>query len=571
MSTQTAQSSKKNYPILKLNEISKAFPGVLANDNLSLEINKGEILAILGENGAGKSTLMKILAGIHQPDAGSIELALNWFSDSQEKTPNLEKYKIDNPRKAIQIGIGMVYQHFKLVETLSVRDNIILGKEFTKWRTPIIAQNFADQEITKLGKLYGMPIDPKAKIEDLSVGLRQRVEILKQLFRDAQLLIFDEPTAVLSPSEVDKLFETMRELKAAGKTIIFISHKLKEPLTIADRIIVMRGGKIIGETIPSESTEASLAEMLVGRKILMQMERKEISTGNIVLKVKNLTAKNLVIGQSESSSLSGEDRNVIEDISFDVKEHQIVGIAGVQGNGQTELIESLMGLRKGVKGSIKYFSKSDLNTGEEFVGKSTLKILEKAIAYIPEDRSKQGIIHEFPIYDNAWLGLLTQREKAMNYLEDTEKQKNKSKTSFLLKYILPQRLMKKFTQKVLKDFDVSTPSIDVAIRNLSGGNQQKVILGREFSKNPRLIIASQPTRGVDIGVTERVRNALITMRNQGTGILLISSDLDEILALSDHIMIFYEGKIVGQGAITDLSTLEISQLMVGGTRTSTKN
>ncbi|MHA1983731.1 MAG: ABC transporter ATP-binding protein, partial [Candidatus Hodarchaeales archaeon] len=334
MASQVTSQDNKSYPILKLTNISKSFPGVQAVDKVSLEINSGEILAVLGENGAGKSTLMKVFSGIHQPETGSIHVNLNWFLRKEDSTHRLLPFRIFNPSKAIQIGIGMVYQHFKLVEPLSVRDNIMLGNEITRGRTNIIDYAKADNEIKKLGDDYGLPIDPEAIIEELPVGIKQRVEILKQLYRESQLLILDEPTAVLTPDEVEELFITMRELKAAGKSIIFISHKLKEPLAIADRIIVMRNGKIIGETTPSESSETSLAEMMVGRRVLLQLERSDIQPGNAILEVKNLVVKNQ------------HTYNAIDDISFRIRENEIVGIAGVQGNGQTELIDALMGLRK---------------------------------------------------------------------------------------------------------------------------------------------------------------------------------------------------------------------------------
>lgn len=564
------QTSANNQPILKLSGITKKFPGVLANDNVSFEIFAGEILAILGENGAGKSTLMKILSGLYQPESGTIEIAPKWFrGNNVQGIESLIPYKISNPRVAIQLGIGQVFQHFKLIETMNVTENIILGKEFVQKGIPLLDEKLAEAEIRKLGVEYGLPIDPSAIIENLPVGLQQRVEILKQLFRNAQLFIFDEPTAVLTPTEVDAFFKTLKELKAAGKTIIFISHKLKEPLAIADRIIVMRGGKLIGETDPSKATEASLAEMLVGRHISLRMDRKDIPPGNPVLRVKNLSIKDIRFDGSEGS---GMGRNAVDNASFVVNEHEIVGVAGVQGNGQTELIEGLMGLRIEMKGSIQYYSSSEESSGEEMVGMSTLEILEKGIAYIPEDRTKRGIIQEFPIYENTWLGYHTQPIMALSFLEngdnsdqsiETDKkddgtQPNKGGI------FLPIQLMKDFASKVIKGFNIATPDIYVSIKNLSGGNQQKVILGREFAKNPRLIIASQPTRGVDIGVTEKVRSSLLAMRDNGAGILLISSDLDEVLALADKILVLYEGKIVGQGSIEEMPIERISQLMTAG-------
>ncbi len=564
--------SNKIYPILKLQNITKQFPGVLANDDVSLQINNGEILAIIGENGAGKSTLMKIITGLYKPDSGIIELNLDWFQGNgrgADSSRKLSPYKFSNPRDAIKMGIGMVYQHFQLVESMNVTENIVLGKEFTIGRTPILDHEQAKTEIKQLGERYRLPINPLAIIEELPVGLQQRVEILKQLYREAELFIFDEPTAVLSPSEVDELFKTFKELKEAGKTIIFISHKLKEPLKIADRIVVMRGGKIIGETTPVDSSEELLAEMLVGRRVLLRMDRHDIPPGNPVLEVKGL---NIKARKSQIESEEDPGFYFVKNVTFIVREHEIVGIAGVQGNGQTELIEGLMGIRKDITGSVKYYPSSDKSKSKELVGQTTLKVLENGIAYIPEDRSTQGLIKEFPVYGNTWLGYQTQPKRAVSYLSSNkdakksseENEKSESGDSLIRKLLLPYSLMKKFANKVVDRNEVATPDIEVAMKNLSGGNQQKLILGREFAKNPRLIIASQPTRGVDIGVTERVRSSLLTMRDHGSGILLVSSDLDEVLALSDHLLVLYEGEIVGSGGIKEFPILRISKLMATG-------
>ncbi|MFW9928161.1 MAG: ABC transporter ATP-binding protein [Candidatus Thorarchaeota archaeon] len=543
--------------ILQLKNISKAFPGVQANDNINLKIYQGEILAILGENGAGKSTLMKILSGLYQPDSGTILIDSDWFQ-GKETTNNLIEFRITNPRVSLNIGIGMVHQHFKLVETMSVVENIVLGKEFTYGVTPFLNKKVANREITTLGQRYGLPINPEAIIEDLPVGIRQRVEILRQLYRQAQLLILDEPTAVLTPDEVKELFKTIRELKSSGKTVIFISHKLKEPIAIADRIVVMRKGQIIGEVLPMEATEESLAEMMVGRRILLRMQRKEIARGNPVLKLENFSIKDLRFKKSKTIDSDLESRFIVNKATFQIHEHEIVGIAGVQGNGQTELVEGLFSLRPGVSGSAKYSSGKTDKKEIELVGKSTLKILEEGIAYIPEDRSTQGLIQEFPVYENTWLSYPTQPDRAESYLGE------RKTVSFKDKLLYPISLIKDFAGKVVKDYDIATPNIYVLLKNLSGGNQQKVILGREFAKNPRLIIASQPTRGVDIGVTEKVRNTLLAMRDQGAGILLVSSDLDEVLALSDYILVMYEGSIVGQGPIEEFPLKRISHLMTTG-------
>ena len=546
--------------ILRVNNISKEFPGVRANDSITFDIYSGEILAVLGENGAGKSTLMKILSGLYKPDRGSLLFDVDWFKNLQIDSTNkkLEEIHFSSPNESINLGIGMVHQHFNLVENMSVMENIMLGKEFTKsfMHISLLDKELAKNEIRALSKRYGLEIDPTSIIEELPIGLKQRTEILKQLFRDAKLFIFDEPTAVLTPTEVDELFKTMHELKNSGKTIIFISHKLKESLAISDRILVMRGGKLVGETFPEQATQESLAEMMVGRRVLLRMTRREIKPGSDVLKVSNLFVKDK------------NGRFVVNDVSFNVHENEIVGVAGVQGNGQTELLDAIMGLinKNDIEGSISYFMDSSGVNVTELVGKPTLDILKEGLAYIPEDRSTQGLIGEFQVNENSWLGgFLSQPSRAYKYLVDgTPKKRDKDVPEKFYRFLLPKNLMNAFADKITHDMDVATPDLKTTIKNLSGGNQQKVILGREFAKNPRLIIASQPTRGVDIGVTERVRNALIDMRNSGCGIFLISSDLDEVLSLSDYLLVMYEGRIVGTGPINDFTVEKLSKLMTTG-------
>ena len=378
-----------NNTIIRVNGITKIFPGVRANDSVTFDIYAGEILAILGENGAGKSTLMKILSGLYKPDEGSLICNMNWFdkNDSSFKGQPFQEVHFSSPNDSINLGIGMVHQHFNLVEPMTVMENIVLGKEFTKQVIgfPILDLEVTKNEIRALSKRFGLEIDPTAIIEELPVGLKQRCEILKQLYRDAKLFIFDEPTAVLTPSEVEELFKTFHELKREGKTIIFISHKLKESLAISDRIIVMRGGKLVGETSPKTATQESLAEMMVGRRVLLRITRKEINPGSDVLDIKHLSIKDK------------NDRFVVNDVSFKVRENEIVGVAGVQGNGQTELINSLMGqIPKGnLSGSIIYSFDSSGSKKKELVGLPTLEILKEGMAYIPEDRSTQGLIGEF--------------------------------------------------------------------------------------------------------------------------------------------------------------------------------
>lgn len=537
--------------LLGVYNLSKQFPGVKALDNVSVEIHKGEILAILGENGAGKSTLMKILAGLYQPDEGQIFVNRAMF-DQKATEGQIERIRFYNPREAMKLGIGMVYQHFQLIEPFTVADNIMLGNEFTykifsRFESSIINRKYAVEEIRRLSENFGLPIDPKAMVEDLPVGLKQRVEILKQLYRNAELLILDEPTAVLTPEEVEELFITIRRLKKLGKSIIFISHKLHEPLEIADRIVVLRKGKYIGETFPSKTSKKGLAEMVVGKKVILQYDRKPLQPGKPVLEVQKLTAIDPLT-----------DQQILTDISFTIRENQIVGVAGVQGNGQSELAEALIGLHTIESGKILLQKNGKL---QEVQNKTTLDILRTGVAYIPEDRTHQGLILDFDIAENVWLdffGTDADDRVVSKYDEKTDKYER------FRKYLLPFNVMKNLAAKIVANYDIRTGSIETKVRNLSGGNQQKVLLGREFAKQPRLIIASQPTRGVDIGIMEQVHRELIKRRDEGAAVLLVSSDLDEVLNLSDYLLVIYDGQIVGSGKTEDFPLNELSQLMTGG-------
>lgn len=537
--------------LLGVYNLSKQFPGVKALDNVSVEIHKGEILAILGENGAGKSTLMKILAGLYQPDEGQIFVNRAMF-DQKATEGQIERIRFYNPREAMKLGIGMVYQHFQLIEPFTVADNIMLGNEFTykifsRFESSIINRKYAVEEIRRLSENFGLPIDPKAMVEDLPVGLKQRVEILKQLYRNAELLILDEPTAVLTPEEVEELFITIRRLKKLGKSIIFISHKLHEPLEIADRIVVLRKGKYIGETFPSKTSKKGLAEMVVGKKVILQYDRKPLQPGKPVLEVQKLTAIDPLT-----------DQQILTDISFTIRENQIVGVAGVQGNGQSELAEALIGLHTIESGKILLRKNGKL---QEVQNKTTLDILRTGVAYIPEDRTHQGLILDFDIAENVWLdffGTDADDRVVSKYDEKTDKYER------FRKYLLPFNVMKNLAAKIVANYDIRTGSIETKVRNLSGGNQQKVLLGREFAKQPRLIIASQPTRGVDIGIMEQVHRELIKRRDEGAAVLLVSSDLDEVLNLSDYLLVIYDGQIVGSGKTEDFPLNELSQLMTGG-------
>jgi len=543
--------------ILQIKNISKSFPGVLALNDVSIDIKKGEILAILGENGAGKSTLMKILSGLYQYDKGKILIDKHWFQNDVSNN-NLSEIQFNEPLDAIKLGIGQVYQHFQLVGPFSVGENITLGKEFTKNTVklgpvkfplnPLIDEKETNLQIEKLSKKFGLPIDPSILVEDLPIGLKQRTEILKQLYREAELLILDEPTAVLTPTEVDELFKTMRSLKESGKSIIFISHKLKESLEIADRIIVLRKGEVVGETFPGSISEKELAEMLVGRRLLSTLERENIPIGKPILSVSNL---NLLLNEEEDN----EDlhKNILKDVNFKIHQNQIVGVIGVQGNGQSELLDCLVGMKKPTSGEIKLSIEEEVN----LINFSTLDILTSSVAYIPEDRNIQGLILDLNLSENSWLAFhgFNKLTKISSIQQDQ---------NIFQKLLLPLKKMKKIAMNIVNNYEVKTPSIYSSMRNLSGGNQQKVLIGREFAKNPDLIIAAEPTRGVDIGVMEKVHLELIQQRDNGSGVLLVSSDLDEIFKLSDYILIMYEGQIVGQGNLSDMDLDQISQLMTFG-------
>ncbi|MHA2504018.1 MAG: ABC transporter ATP-binding protein, partial [Candidatus Kariarchaeaceae archaeon] len=554
-------SKHSDDTIISIRNVSKTFPGVKALDNVSFSVRKQEVFAILGENGAGKSTLMKILSGLYQPDSGEIYVNRQWFGAGGED--KLAPYVISDPRSAMKLGIGMVYQHFQLVEPFTVVDNITLGKEITAGLV-FLNDNEAIHEIRRISNEFGLPIDPTAIIEDLPVGLKQRVEIIKQLYRDADLLILDEPTAVLTPKEAEELFTTIRKLKEGGKSIIFITHKLREPLAVADRIIALRRGKYVGEILPKDATLPILAEMVVGRKVIQQYDRIESTENTPVLTLEGVNVKDML-----------KDKWIVTDASFEVRTGEIVGIAGVQGNGQSELIETIMGLRKAESGTIKFQNNEIV---QELTQLSTLEILTLGIGYIPEDRTTQGLILQFALTENVWLGFHGYEEDRLERVKEDQKIELEEKeipnepigrfrhylSVAIDRVSLPFQFINTLTQSIISKLDIRTSSENTFAKNLSGGNQQKVVIGREFAKDPALIIAAEPTRGVDIGVMTEVHKELISRRNDNKAILLVSSDLDEILNLADKIIVMYEGEIVGYGNLADFTTEEISELMTAG-------
>ncbi len=474
-------------PLVVLERITKRFPGVLANDEVDLELRAGEVHALIGENGAGKSTLMRVLYGIYPADGGRIIVRGH-------------EVRIGSPRDAIANGIGMVHQHFVLVDPFTVTENIILGEEGGER----LDMDAARQRVAELADSYAFRVDPGAVVEDLSVGEEQRVEILKALYRGVEILILDEPTAVLTPSETKDLFGNLRKLREAGRTIVFISHKLDEVMQIADRITVLRRGRVVGETRPSETSKAKLAEMMVGRPVLFRLEKPEVEIGERVLRVRDL------IGEGK---LNG--------VSMEVRAGEILGVAGVEGNGQRELAESLIGLRTPESGTIEL-------EGVAIAGKAVFDIRNAGVGYIPEDRHEQGLVLNMSLWENAVLG----RQDDADFSGSLG--------------VLFIRKIKDLAARLVRLFDIRARSVEVTASTLSGGNQQKLILARELETDPKLLIAAQPTRGLDVGAIEFVWKQILDQKAAGRGVLLISAELDEIYALSDRIVTLYEGAITGE-------------------------
>lgn len=494
--------------------ITKTFPGTVANDNVSLRVRKGEIHALLGENGAGKSTLMNILFGLYQPDDGEIHI-------------HGQKVRIDNPNAANRLGIGMVHQHFMLVEPFTVTENIILGTEpGSGWK---IERRKAEQEVARLSEMYGLKIDPQAKIEDLTVGQQQRVEILKTLYRGADILIFDEPTAVLTPQEIKELIEIMKMLIGEGKTIILITHKLKEIMEACDSVSILRRGKMVGPALRiSETNPDELAARMVGREVHFSIDKAAAAAGDLVLSLRNVHA----VGNRGLKSLEG--------VNLDVHRGEIVGIAGVEGNGQTELIEVITGLRKIQSGEIRLH-------GERIDQKKPRQIVERKVSHIPEDRHKRGLVLDFTVSENIAL---------MTYYTNR----------FISRGLLDYEKMDTYARKLIQEYDVRTSSEHVPVRGLSGGNQQKAIIAREIDRNPDLLIAAQPTRGLDVGAIEFIHRKLIEQRDNRKAVLLVSLELDEVIKLSDRIAVIYEGKIAAVVDPKSADEQELGRLMAGAGR-----
>ena len=496
---------------VEMRGISKRFGEVQANDHISLAIPNQSIHAIIGENGAGKSTVMNILYGFYAADEGEILI-------------DGEPRPIGGPGDAIKLGLGMVHQHFMLVEPLTVTENIVLGAEPTAGMS--IDYRKARARVREISEQYGLKIDPDAHIANLSVGQQQRVEILKTLYRGARILILDEPTAVLTPQEVAEMFAILRGLREQGKTIIIITHKLAEVLALSDNITVMRDGKVVGNLPTSEATAEGLARMMVGREVLLRVNKDEAKPREPVLSVRGLTLR------------SAEGNAILNDVSFEVRGGETLGIAGVEGNGQTELIEILAGLRKATRGDV-------LLEGESIDELHPRQRKQRGIAHIPEDRHRRGLLLTFDLAGNSILGVHRDRPISGNVLLNND--------------VIVER-----AERLVREYDVRPPNITLPARALSGGNQQKLIVAREFDIKPRLVLVAQPTRGVDIGATEFIHRKLIELRDAGAAVLLVSAELDEVLSLSDRVVVIYEGRLVSEVDPNAVSEEEIGLMMTGG-------
>jgi simple sugar transport system ATP-binding protein len=479
-------------PVLELKGITKRFPGVLANDAIDLSLELGEIHALLGENGAGKTTLMNILYGLYQPDEGEI-----WVRGQQ--------IKVHSPRDAIAAGVGMVHQHFMLVPVFTVTENVMLGDEDVR-AAGVLDRKSAADKIRKISEQYNLEVNPDTYVEDLPVGVQQRVEIIKLLYRNADILILDEPSAVLTPQEVEELFKIMRSLVAQGKSIIFITHKLKEVLEIADRITVIRRGKVVGSTTPDEADQNLLAEMMVGRLVQLEVDKDACRPGKCILQVENLVV------------LDDRKQVAVDSVSFEVVEGEVLGLAGVQGNGQTELVEALTGLRSPFDGKIKIDEQDMTNS-------TPRKITEVGVAHVPEDRQLDGLVLPFPVAENLILNTY--------YLEPFSKG-----------VVLQNNKILENANRLIQEFDIRTPGPLTSAGSLSGGNQQKVIVAREMDRPVKLLIVNQPTRGLDVGSIEFIHSRIVQARDQRTAVLLVSAELDEIMSLSDRIAVMYKGQIL---------------------------
>lgn len=505
----------ENEYIIEMLNITKEFPGIKANDNITLQLKKGEIHALLGENGAGKSTLMSILFGLYQPTSGMIK-------------KNGQEVHINTPNDANDLNIGMVHQHFKLVECFSVLDNIILGVEPTKGL--FLEKKNARKKVMELSEKYGLMVDPDAIVSDITVGMQQRTEILKMLYRDNEVLIFDEPTAVLTPQEIDELMKIMKNLAREGKSILFITHKLNEIMEVADRCTIIRKGKYIGTVNIAESSKEELSRMMVGRNVSFSVDKKPAKPGETVLKVEHMTVPS-----------KAHANNAVKDVSFNVRRGEIVCIAGIDGNGQSELVQGLTGLEKVTGGKILF-------NGQDITKASIRTRSKDGMSHIPEDRHKHGLVLDYALDQNMVLQRYWQPEfESFGFIKE--------------------KAVRKYAERLIKQYDVRCGQGTATItRSMSGGNQQKAIIAREIDKDPDLLVAVQPTRGLDVGAIEFIHKQLVAQRDKGKAVLLVSLELDEVLDVSDRILVMYEGEIVGQLDPKTVSTEELGLYMAGAKR-----
>ena len=507
--------------VIEMNHIRKEFPGIVANDDITLQLRKGEIHALLGENGAGKSTLMSVLFGLYQPEAGTIK------KDGVE-------VKINNPNDATALGIGMVHQHFKLIEVFTVLDNIILGAETTS-KLGFLKKKEARKKVQALSEKYGLKVNLDAKVEDITVGMQQRVEILKMLYRDNDILIFDEPTAVLTPQEIDELMEIMRGFAKEGKSILFITHKLNEIMAVSDRVTVLRKGKYIGTVDTKDTNKQELSNMMVGRPVQLEIKKEESHPTDVVLKVEGLTVPSKV-----------HKNDAVKDVSLEVRKGEIVCLAGIDGNGQTEFIYGLTGLEKATSGRITL-------CGRDISNASIRKRSQAGMSHIPEDRHKHGLVLGYTLEQNLVL---------QKYLEP------RFQNHGFIKF----DEVRKYAEKLIEDYDVRSGQGPITIaRSMSGGNQQKAIVAREIDKDPDLLVAVQPTRGLDVGAIEFIHKKLVDMRNAGKAVLLVSLELEEVMSVPDRILVMYEGEIVGELDPKTTTTEELGLYMAGAKRGAVNN
>lgn len=502
--------------VIEMLHITKEFPGIIANDDITLQLRRGEIHALLGENGAGKSTLMSVLFGLYQPEAGTIK-------------KNGEVVKINDPNDATALGIGMVHQHFKLIEVFTVLDNIILGAETT--RMGFLQKKAARAKVEVLSERYGLKVDLDAKVEDITVGMQQRVEILKMLYRDNEILIFDEPTAVLTPQEIDELMATMREFAKEGKSILFISHKLNEIMAVADRVTVLRKGKYIGTVETKDTDKQSLSNMMVGRPVQLEVVKETARPGDAVLRVENLVVPS-----------KGHKRNAVNNVSFEVHAGEILCIAGIDGNGQTELVYGLTGLEKSGGGSVTL-------CGHD-ISHASIRQRGTQMSHIPEDRHKHGLVLDFTLEQNMVLQRFQEPQfQHMGFID--------------------RGAVRSYAEHLIEQYDVRSGQGPVTIaRSMSGGNQQKAIIAREIDREKPLIVAVQPTRGLDVGAIEYIHSQLVAERDKGRAVLLVSLELDEVMSLSDRILVMYEGEIVGELDPKATNVQELGLYMAGAKRTT---